>query len=74
MTKPSNYISVDGEVRELLPNTMYKIALPNGEFLLATPAGRLRRSFVRIMPGDRVKVEMAPYDKSRGRIIYKYNK
>lgn len=74
MPKTNNFVNVDGEVRELLPNTMYKIVLPDGKSVLATPAGRLRRSFVRIMPGDKVKLEMTPHDLSRGRIIYKYQK
>lgn len=72
MPKTNNSISLDGTVKELLPNTMYRIELSGGKLMLATPAGRLRRSFVRIMPGDRVKVEMAPYDQTRGRIVYKY--
>jgi translation initiation factor IF-1 len=62
----------DGEVRELMPNTMYKIVLGDGRTVLATPAGRLRRGFVRIFPGDRVKVEFTPYDLNRGRVVKKY--
>lgn len=62
---------VEGQVREALPNTMFKIILNDGGVVLATLAGKLRRSFVRIMPGDRVKVEITPYDKDRGRIVGK---
>jgi len=72
MPKTVNVVSVDGLIRELLPNTMYRIALSDGRLILATPAGKLRRSFVRIMPGDKVRVEMAPFDQTRGRIVYKY--
>ena len=63
---------VDGLVLQSLPNTMFKIALSDGRTILATAAGRLRRSFVRLFPGDKIKVEMTPYDKDRGRIVYKY--
>jgi len=61
----------DGEVTEALPNTMFKIVLADGRVVLATLAGKMRRSFVRIFPGDRVKVEMTEYDKDRGRIVFK---
>lgn len=63
---------VDGEVLQSLPNTMFKISLTDGRVILATPAGRLRRGFVRIFPGNRVKVEFTQYDKERGRIVAKY--
>lgn len=61
-----------GEVLEALPNTMFKVRLEDGKVILATLTGRMRRGFVRIFPGDKVKVEMTQYDKDRGRIIYKY--
>lgn len=63
---------VDGEVLETLPNTMFKIALVDGREVLATLRGKLRRAYVRIFPGDKVKVEMTKYDEARGRIVYKY--
>lgn len=61
----------EGEVTESLPNTMFKVELEDGREVLATLKGRLRRSYVKILPGVRVKVEMTPYDDKRGRIIDK---
>jgi len=63
---------VDGEVTESLPNTMFRITLVTGVVVLATLKGKLRRAYVRIFPGDKVKVEITPYDEERGRIVYKY--
>lgn len=65
-------VEVDGEVLQSLPNTMFKIKLVDGREILATPAGKMRRGFIRILPGDRVKVEMTPYDQARGRVVYRY--
>ncbi len=62
----------EGEVKEALPNTMFRIVLADGRVIIATLMGRLRRKFVRIFPGDRVKIEMTEYDKERGRIVYKF--
>ena len=62
----------EGVVREALPNTMFKVMLDDGRAVLSTLTGRMRKGFVRIFPGDRVKVEMTPYDKDRGRIVYKF--
>ena len=62
----------DGEVTEALPNTMFRVTLKDGRKILAILKGRLRRRYVRVFPGDKVKVEMTPYDEERGRIIYKY--
>jgi len=63
---------VNGLVKEALPNTMFRVELDGGKLVLATLKGKLRKSYVRIFPGDRVKVEMTPYDTERGRIVYKY--
>jgi translation initiation factor IF-1 len=63
---------VDGTVSQALPNTMFRVELSDGRIILATLKGRLRRNFIRIFPGDRVKVEMTQYDEERGRIVYKY--
>lgn len=71
MTK-GNFTEVDGVVKQALPNTMFRVELSDGRAILATLTGRLRRNFIRIFPGDRVKVEMTPYDEERGRISYKY--
>lgn len=65
---------LEGEVLEALPNTMYKVGLLEGDkTALCTLKGKLRRSYVRIFPGDRVKVEFTPYDETRGRIVAKLN-
>ena len=63
---------IDGEVTESLPNTMFRVKLIDGVMILATLKGKLRRAYVRIFPGDKVKVEMTRYDTQRGRIVYKY--
>ncbi len=70
--KNSNVQIFEGEVRESLPNTMFKVVLTDGRVILATLTGRMRRRFIRIFPGDRIKVEMTQYDKDRGRIVYKF--
>lgn len=65
---------VDGTVREALPNTMFRIELLDGSLVLAVLKGSLRKRYVRIFPGDSVRVEMTKYDKERGRIVQKYRK
>lgn len=72
MDKSKENIKIDGEVTQALPNTMFKVKLVDGREILTTIKGRMRRQFVRIFPGDKVKVEMTQYDKDRGRIVYKY--
>jgi translation initiation factor IF-1 len=67
-----NTKEVNGVVTQALPNTMFRIELEGGKLVLATLTGRMRKAYVRIFPGDRVKIEMTPYDEDRGRIIYKY--
>ncbi len=67
-----NITEIDGTVSQALPNTMFRVELSDGRIILATLKGRLRRNFIRIFPGDRVKIEMTPYDEERGRIVYKY--
>lgn len=62
----------DGTVTQALPNTMFRVELEGGKLVLATLKGKMRRNYVRIFPGDKVKVEMTPYDTERGRIVYKY--
>ncbi len=69
--KVTGYQTFEGIVKEALPNTMFKVGLDDGRTILTTLIGKLRRGFVRIFPGDRVRVEMTPYDKDRGRIVYK---
>ena len=65
---------IDGVVTDSLPNTMFKVELSDGRNVLATLKGILRRRYVRIFPGDKVKVEMTKYDNERGRIVQKYRK
>ena len=64
-------IEVEGRVVELLPNTMFRVELPNGYRLLANISGKMRLHFIRILPGDKVMVEMSPYDLSKGRITFR---
>lgn len=62
----------DGEVKEALPNTMFRVVLTDGRVILGTLTGKMRRNFVRILPGDKVKVEMTKYDTDRGRLVGRY--
>ena len=71
MTK-EKAIEVEGVVTETLPNATFRIELPNGHMVLAHVSGKIRMHFIKILPGDRVLVELSPYDLSRGRIIYRY--
>ena len=64
-------VEVEGVVTSALPNTMFRVNLSDGRIVLATLKGKMRRAYVRIFPGDRVKVEMTPYDEERGRIVQK---
>ena len=64
-------IKVEGVVAELLPNTMFRVELPNGHRILAHISGKMRMNFIRILPGDKVMVEMSPYDLSKGRITFR---
>ena len=65
-------IEVEATVVEALPNTMFKVKLENGVIILAHVSGKIRMHYIRILPGDRVTVEMSPYDLTRGRITYRY--
>jgi translation initiation factor IF-1 len=64
-------IEVEGRVVELLPNMMFRIELPNGHRLLANISGKMRLHFIRILPGDKVMVEVSPYDLTKGRITFR---
>ena len=64
-------IKVEGTVVELLPNTMFRVALPNGHRILAHISGKMRMNFIKILPGDKVTLEMSPYDLSKGRIVFR---
>ena len=64
-------IELEGTILESLPNAMLRVELENGHEILAHISGKIRKNFIRILPGDKVKVEMTPYDLSRGRITYR---
>jgi len=64
-------IEMSGKVSEKLPNAMFKVVLENGHEILATISGKMRKHYIRILPGDRVTVAISPYDLSRGRITYR---
>lgn len=64
-------IEVEGEVLELLPNTKFRVKLPNGHIVLAHISGKMRMNFIKILPGDKVLVEISKYDLDKGRIIYR---
>ena len=64
-------IEVEGVIKEALPNAMFRVELENGHVVLAYISGKIRKHFIRILPGDTVKLELSPYDLSRGRITYR---
>ena len=70
MTK-EELIETEGKVIEALPNAMFKVELENGHIVLAHVSGKMRMNFIRILPGDKVKLELSPYDLSRGRITFR---
>lgn len=67
-------IEVEGTVVEALPNATFRVQMDNGHEVLAHASGKMRKFFIRILPGDRVKMELSPYDLTRGRIVYRYSK
>jgi len=70
MTKKER-IEVEGKVITVLPNTMFRVELANGHLVLAHISGKMRKHYIKILPGDRVLVELSPYDLSRGRVTYR---
>ena len=64
-------IEIEGTILESMPNAMFRVELENGHEILAHISGKIRKNFIRILPGDRVKVEMTPYDLSKGRITFR---
>lgn len=66
-----DHIEMDGTVVETLPNTMFRVELENGHIVTAHISGRMRKNYIRILTGDKVKVELTPYDLSKGRIVYR---
>ena len=71
MAKEDN-IEMQGTVLETLPNTMFRVELENGHVVLAHVSGKIRMNFIRILPGDKVTIELTPYDLTRGRITYRF--
>jgi translation initiation factor IF-1 len=65
-------ITVEGTVVEALPNTMFRVELANNHIVLAHVSGKMRMHFIKILPGDRVTLEISPYDPTKGRIVYRY--
>jgi translation initiation factor IF-1 len=73
MSKASQQkVEVEGTIVEALPNTQFRVELDNGHTVLAYISGKMRRFYIRILLGDRVRVELSPYDLTRGRIVYRY--
>ena len=71
MEKKDDVIEFEGEVVDTLPNTLFKVRLENGHEIIAHISGKMRKNYIRILTGDKVKVEMTPYDLSKGRITYR---
>ena len=73
MANKEEKIVVEGQVIEAMPSTQFRVKLDNGHTVLAYLSGKLRKFYIRILLGDRVKVELSPYDLTRGRIVYRFN-
>ncbi len=71
MSNKEEAIEVEATVEETLPNAMFRVKLDNGHVVLAHISGKMRKHFIRILPGDRVRVELSPYDLTRGRIVFR---
>ena len=74
MAKDEGKITLEGTVVEALPGTQFRVELDNGHEVLAYLSGKMRKHYIRILLGDRVKLEVSPYDLSRGRIVYRFKK
>jgi len=72
MPKKEGALELEGAVVEALPNAMFRVQLDNGHVVLATISGKMRQHYIRILPQDRVVVELSPYDLTRGRIVYRH--
>jgi len=72
MTGKEEKIEMEGEITEALPSTMFRVQLESGPSVLSTISGKMRKHYIRILPGDKVKVELSPYDLTRGRITYRH--
>ena len=67
-----DHIEMEGTVVDTLPNTMFRVELENGHVVTAHISGKMRKHYIRILPGDKVTVELSPYDLSRGRLVYRF--
>lgn len=67
-----DHIEMQGTIEEALPNAMFRVRLDNGHLILAYVSGKMRMHFIKILPGDKVLVEMSPYDLTKGRIVYRF--
>ena len=72
MAKKEGAIEIEGTIIESLPNAMFRVELANGHKVLAHISGKMRMHYIRILPGDRVKLELSPYDLTRGRVVYRF--
>jgi translation initiation factor IF-1 len=72
--KKKDVISIEGVVEKALPNAMFQVQLDGGHTILAHVSGKMRMHYVKLLPGDRVLVEMSPYDLTKGRIVFRYKK
>ncbi|MFH0886573.1 MAG: translation initiation factor IF-1 [bacterium] len=71
MSKEKDFIEIEGDVLQALPNALFKVRLETGQEIIAHVSGKIRKHFIRILPGDRVKLELSPYDLTRGRIVFR---
>ncbi len=74
MAKAEDKIRIDGTIIEALPGTQFKVELDNGHEIIAYLSGKMRKYYIRVLLGDRVTIEMSPYDMARGRIVYRHKK
>jgi translation initiation factor IF-1 len=72
MPKQDDKLTLEAEVLEALPNAMFKVKLPNDHTVLAYVSGKMRKHYIRILPGDRITVELSPYDLTKARIVYRH--
>jgi translation initiation factor IF-1 len=71
LVKDKDVIELEGEITEALPSALFRVKLETGQLILAHVSGKIRKNFIRILPGDKVKVELSPYDLTRGRITFR---
>jgi translation initiation factor IF-1 len=72
VSKEKDFIELEGVITEALPNALFRVKVETGQTILAHVSGKIRKNFIRILPGDKVKLELSPYDLSKGRITYRY--